>query len=145
MLPFETRRCYGDITDPSTVVSVPGTGAQSTITVTVDLTDIVDLTHPEQADLIETNAQELTGDWDKYPTRKPPFGWTSTTHSGMAPTQLLGQALFTARFKGLITFSAAVPYFRNLVVFPQLLLGSGCTVKHEWTDPHGTLQQLKIP
>jgi hypothetical protein len=56
---------------------VPG-DAQTTITARVDLTDIADLTDPQQADLIKTNAQELTGDWKVCEL-------SATLRSGSAP------------------------------------------------------------
>jgi hypothetical protein len=144
VLPFETRRQYGDITQPGSIVSVPG-DAQTTITVAVDLTDIVDLTDPEQADVLDTNAQELTGDWLIYGSRANPVGSSSTTHTGIAPTQRLGQALFDNGFKGLITFAATIAHYKNLVVFPQRLTGSPCTITYTWTDPSGAARMLRIP
>ena len=144
-LEFETGRAYGSLTDPRSLVSVPRDDAQTKATVRVYLTDIVDLTHPEQADLIGTNAQELTGDWEVYKDRKPPYGCPSLTHTGIAPTQQLGEALFYSGVKGFITFSAAVPFFKNLVVFPERLAGTPCTLAYEWIDPSGTPQRLQIP
>ena len=70
-LPFETRRTFGYLTQPATIVSVPARDAYTRITANVYLTDIADLTDPQQADLIFTNAQELTGDWEVYPDRTP--------------------------------------------------------------------------
>jgi hypothetical protein len=124
---------------------VPARDAYTRITANVYLTDIADLTDPQQADLIFTNAQELTGDWEVYPDRTPPVGCTSTTNTGLAPTQQLGQEMFNNRFIGFITFSAALAHFKNLVVFPQHLPGSVCTITYSWTDEHGQMQQLQIP
>lgn len=123
---------------------MPG-DAQTTITARVDLTDIADLTDPQQADLIKTNAQELTGDWKVYPNRTPLTRLKSSSHAGIAPTQLLGEALFQGGFKGLVTFSAAIAHYKNLVVFPQHLIGSRCSIAYQWTDQHGAVRSLKIP
>jgi hypothetical protein len=144
-LSFETHRTYGKITQPSTVVSVPGRDAHTTVTAGVYLTNIADLTDPQQADLIATNAQELTGDWEVYPRRTSPPGSLSTTHTGIAPTQQLGQELFNSGFLGLITFSAAIADFKNLVVFPQRLAGSECSITYTWTERSGQQRYLKIP
>jgi hypothetical protein len=144
-LPFETGRCYGNIRDPKSIVPVPTGLAQTIVTVQAYLTEIADLSNPQQADIIETNAQELTGDWETYSNRYPLPGCSSMTHSGIAPTQRLGEALFKCGLKGFITFSAAVPDFKNLVVFPQRLAGSPCTLAYTWTDPSNITRTQTIP
>jgi hypothetical protein len=53
--------------------------------------------------------------------------------------------LFNCGLKGFITFSAVVPDFKNLVVFPQHLAGSGCSLAYAWIDPSGGIQSQTIP
>jgi len=92
-----------------------------TLNVDVVLHEVVDLTdvHAAQASL-QTNVQELTGDWDCYAVRSsitPVFD-----PNGITPTQELGMQLFlTSGIEAFQTVSARVPYHRNIVIFPQKL------------------------
>ena len=66
------------------------------INITVQLSRIVNLCRPSQRRLIETTAQELTGDWRGYSLRNPnavfsPPYWTNV------PTQKLGTSLYAVR------------------------------------------------
>jgi hypothetical protein len=82
---------------------------------------VADLSRAGQRRLIETTAQELTGDWRSYYLRNPnpalnPPHWTNI------PTQRLGSALYGVRgLDGFIVHSAKAPVLRNLVVFPDKL------------------------
>jgi len=141
----ETRFHHGILTRPRTSTA-PQPELFVVIPVEVELTDVADLTHPEQADLINTNAQELTGDWRAYSKRVKPDGCTSLTHTETSPTQQIGQALFDCgEYKGFITFSAVEPAHANLVIFPERLTGTGSRIKYAYTDHHGNQNQMQIP
>ncbi len=113
--------------------------AWTILNVQVTLQAVADLTLvPEQLKLL-TTAQELTGDWDGYRLR--------TSHSsvnqpvGLAPTQLLGQALHgTAGLEGFRAISAKIPTHMNLVVFPDKVLPKSSIV---FTDQAG--KTFRIP
>jgi hypothetical protein len=113
--------------------------------VKVVLQRIADLTVVSQQELIETTAQELTGDWRGYRHR------TSAAASikepvGTAPTQNLGEAIFEVRgLEGFRTVSARLPYHRNLVIFPQKMFRGS---RLEFHDPSAGLFQVingKVP
>lgn len=78
---------------------------------TVSLRAVADLTDPAEQGRIGTSAQELTGKWDQY------------THSGRAPTQHLGAALFDLPgLEGFLVPTAVLGIpGTNLVVFPEKL------------------------
>jgi RES domain-containing protein len=91
------------------------------INVNIQLSRVADLTKVSQRRLIDTSAQELTGDWRGYllrnphPTLRAPY-WTNV------PTQKLGRALHGVRgLEGFVTYSAKVATHRALVVFPSKL------------------------
>jgi hypothetical protein len=114
---FEVEALYGSPTNV-TATARP----YATLNIDVQLHEVVDLTDVSEQSQIETNAQELTGDWRGYDLRSN--SGASIRHPvGCAPTQELGAALFAEpRLEGFITISAKVPSHRNLVVFPQKLL-----------------------
>ncbi len=94
-------------------------GSFAVVHVKVVLQQIADLTLVSQQDLIETNAQELTGDWRRYQHRRAPLARIKE-HIGTAPTQDLGEALFAvAGIEGFRALSAKLAYHRNLIVFPD--------------------------
>jgi RES domain-containing protein len=64
---FETEALFGSLTGP--LVPSPAR-ALVILPISVNVTDITDLTDGAQAHLVETNAQELTGDWRRYAHRK---------------------------------------------------------------------------
>ena len=104
-----------------------------TVNVTVQLQAVADLTEVATLSLLETSAQELTGDWLGYQQRGP---LTSVPQPvGLAPTQALGAALFAVPgLEGFRTFSARLPYHSTLIVFPEKLqLGSAVTFHHPAT------------
>jgi hypothetical protein len=143
----ETRMMYSGLAgEGSGIVANPGAGAFTVIPVSVYLGSIsvADLTHPEQADIIETNAQELTGDWRAYKHRRSTYGSVSTTHTGPAPTQQLGQALFDADFKAFVTFSAVNPRYKTLAVFTERLVAPD-RLLYDYEDDSGQAQNISIP
>ena len=90
------------------------------VPVNVSLGNVVDLTKVSQQQIIETNAQEITGDWRAYGYRRPESAVPEPV--GLAPTQELGQALFeTPRVEAFLYTSAKRPDHCNLAVFPQKL------------------------
>ncbi len=93
--------------------------------------------------MIETNAQELTGDWRTFAQR---FGFrlSSSPHAGPAPTQLFGGALFQAGFEGLISFSAKCPDRKILAVFPARLAAPS-RLKYDYSDAGGHGYTVSIP
>jgi hypothetical protein len=95
----ETKMMYSGLPgDMSGIVANPGAGAFTVVPINVYLSTIcgADLTHSAEADIIDTNAQELAGDWRWYKHRPLTYGCPSPTHTGAAPTQQLGQALLTS-------------------------------------------------
>jgi hypothetical protein len=104
--------------------------AWTILNVQVSLQAVADLTVvPEQLKLL-TTAQELTGDWYCYSQRTPHS--TVSQPAGLAPTQVLGQALH--RLPGLEGFravSANLPTHMNLVVFPDKLHPGSSIVFHD--------------
>lgn len=90
--------------------------------------------------MLQTSAQELTGDWQGYQHRRPQDIVNQSV--GAAPTQALGQVLFTT--PGVEAFravSAKVPNRMTLVVFPgKLAQGSWLKVY----DPNGKVIE-RIP
>jgi hypothetical protein len=90
------------------------------LNVQVILQAVADLTEVAEQLKLLTTVQELTGDWRGYLRRNLQTPVSQPT--GLAPTQLLGRALYRARrFEGFRTLSARVPTHRNLVVFPDRL------------------------
>ena len=116
---FEVQALLGSPTQPGGIIPHPRQ-AWTVLNVEVQLHAVVDLTQDFQLQLIETTAQELTGDWRSYQQRRPT---TSVSRPArVAPTQALGAALFAVPgLEGFRTLSAKLPYYSNLVVFPQKL------------------------
>ncbi len=114
---FEIGALAGDPLVAGGILTAPGSFA--IVHVKVVLQKIADLALVPQQELIETTAQELTGDWRGYQLR------TSATASvrepiGTAPTQDLGEALSSVLgIEGFRILSAKLPYHRNLVIFPE--------------------------
>lgn len=131
------------LTRPGPFVTLP---IMVTLPITVGLTAVGDLTDPAESAAVDTNAQELTGDWRSYATRIPPAA-PPTPHSGVPPTHSLGIALHgLGKHQGLITFSATLPDYRILVVFPdRLLKGSTDFLQYSFHDDRGALQIKRIP
>ena len=113
-----------------------------TLPIVAGLTCVADLTDPVEAAMVETNAQELTGDWRSYATRISPFV-PPGPHSGLPPTQSLGLALHgLARHQGLTT----LPDYKILVIFPdRLSKGSADYVQYSFHDDRGAMHVRRIP
>jgi hypothetical protein len=126
------RITCGDPFTPS-LAMLPASPAVATVRVRVDLQSVVDLTDLHTQRQVRTSVQELTGDWEGY--RKRSAKTSVCVPTGLAPTQLLGQALFDAGdVEGCLYVSAKWPVFKNLVVFPEHLL-PGSTL--EFLDAKG--------
>jgi len=112
----------------------------------VSLTAVADLIDPVEAATVDTNAQELTGDWRSYATRIPPVA-SPSPHSGVPPTQSLGIALHgLGKYQGLITFSATLPDYKILVVFAdRLVKGASDYLQYSFHDDRGAMQVKRIP
>ena len=105
-----------------------------TLPILVSLGAIADVTDPAEAMVVETNAQELTGDWRSYATRIPPAG-PSRPHTG-TPPQILGSALFAL---------GSLPDYKILIVFPDRLNGTPDYLQYSYHDARGTIQVKRIP
>jgi RES domain-containing protein len=109
-------------------------------TVEVTLSSAADLTDPAQAAQLGTSAQELTGNWSTYELRQP-----SPPDDRLAPTQLLGDALFKSNsISGIISFSAKIPEFRILAIFPERLTKRD-RLRYNFSDPSGVTRTISIP
>jgi hypothetical protein len=107
---------------PGSAIAHPGVAALI-LNFQITLGEVVDLTEVSAQPLLQTTAQELTGDWDGYQSRNARTSVIAPT--GIAPTQELGEALFLTGIEGFRSLSAKVPYVRTLMVFPtNLKLGS---------------------
>jgi RES domain-containing protein len=129
---FEVQALFGSPTQPGSVIPHPRQ-AWITINVTVQLQAVADLTAVTAHTLLETTAQELTGDWRGYQQRSPLT--TVREPVGTAPTQALGAALFAVpALEGFRSLSAPLPYHSTLIVFPQKLQpGSVVAFHHPYT------------
>ncbi|HEX5447558.1 MAG TPA: hypothetical protein VFW87_27330 [Pirellulales bacterium] len=99
----------------------PDAGTHLIVASEIVLQQIADLTNAESLACLETNVQELTGDWTIYNSVKhrPHLASLPT----LAPTQQLGQRLFSdPRIEGFKVFSAKKPECLSLVIFPEKLL-----------------------
>ena len=141
---FEARALFGSPSTPGGVVPHPSRPLV-TLPILVGLSAVADITNPAEATLIETNAQELTGDWRSYATRIPPVGPTAP-HTGVPPTQSLGTALFAlGSSQGFVSFSATLADYKILVVFPDRLKGTPDYLQYSYHDDRGTMQVKRIP
>jgi RES domain-containing protein len=136
---FEARALFGSPAAPGGVVAHPAR-ALATLPISVSVSDIADLTEAAQATILSTNAQELTGDWVAFRSRPG-----VSPHSGTAPTQELGQALFNLGYKGFVSFSAQLPDYKILGVFTTRLVAGADSLAYSYHDPHGVLITAQIP
>ena len=89
---------------------------------------------------LATTAQELTGDW--YGNLQRTAQSSVSQPTGLAPTQLLGQALHRLPgLEGCRAISAKQPTHMNLVVFPDKLHPGSSIVFHDL----GTGNKFAIP
>ena len=128
---------------PGTQVVVPNpAGTWVILNVTVALTAILDLTEVSVQNALQTNFQELTGDWRGYYLRT--FPGSSVQGTGPpAPTQMLGAALHRIpKLLGFLTISSQDPTRKNLVIFPDKIQ-TPAAGKIEFTDPaSGLVHQI---
>lgn len=103
---------------------------QVTLGNVANLTDVVGT----QA-LLQTSAQELTGDWQGNHVRalgSAPPGITVPAPSNLAPTQELGLALHQVPdIEGFLSISSVVPTRRILVVFASKLI-AGSSLRYSY-------------
>lgn len=135
---FEAGAVLGSY-KPGRYVSHPSVALLS-MNVQVILTDVMDLTDSHTQNLLGTNVQELTGDWDAYQIRNRRTSVSNPT--GIAPTQELGRALFATGREGFRSVSAKVPYAKTLTVFPDNLLRTSSLV---FTDMSNGAVVYRIP
>lgn len=142
---FEARALFGSPSVPGGVVPHPSRPLV-VLPITVGLSDVADLTVSAEAATVDTNAQELTGDWRSYATRIPP-AFPPAPHSGLPPTQNLGFVLYgLGKYKGLISFSATLPDYKILIVFrDRLLKGVSDHLEYSYHDDRGVKQDKRIP
>ena len=100
---------------PGRGVPHPGIGVL-VLNAQIVLQQVYDLSSVSEQSTIQTNVQELTGDWDGYQSRSV---FTSVSAPvGIAETQTLGESLFSTGVEGFRSVSAKIPYTRTLMVFP---------------------------
>jgi hypothetical protein len=135
---FEGEFLWGSPLSPGGVLPSPRPCV--TVNVMVQLQRVADLTKKSEQDLLETTAQELTGDWRGYQHRASALALVREP-IGTAPTQALGEALFsTPAVEGFRTLSAKLPYHVILGVFPEkMYVGSHLEFRY---DPAGFLQVI---
>jgi RES domain-containing protein len=141
---FEAQALFGSPLTPGGVVPHP-TASLVTLAIQVQLSLVVDLSDPAQATLVDTNAQELTGDWRGYQQRGSATSVAGPT--GKAPTQELGEQLFALcpTIQGFLTLSARLPYYKILGIFTQRLSTGIDYVRYSITGPSGQSQPIQIP
>ncbi len=139
---FEAQALFGSPTTPGGSIPAPA-GAWTVLTVRVQLDAVIDLSDVASQAVLDSSAQELTGDWRGYRQR------SSTTNvgnpTGTAPTQALGEAIHRdpRGLEGLLTVSAKLPYNRNLVTFPGHVRPRSF-VEYEWIDSAGVSHAFRI-
>lgn len=128
---------------PGSQLIVPNpTGTWVILNVAVSLKAVLDLTDAGVQQILQTNFQELTGDWYGYYLRT--FPGSSVKGLGPpAPTQILGAALHRLpKLLGFITISSQDPTRKNLIVFPDKIKTSA-DGQIEFTDPAtGTVHRI---
>lgn len=93
------------------------------VNVGVSLSRVADLTNLWNLRSLQSNVQELTGDWRGYLFR-PEVPRLRSPYWSNVPTQRLGRALYQiAGLEGFLTYSSRDSTKTNLVVFPAKLNG----------------------
>ena len=141
---FEVQALFGSPLTPGGIVAHP-TASFVTLAIQVYLSSVVDISDPAQAGIIDTNAQELTGDWRGYSQRNPTTPVSGPT--GKAPTQEFGEELFAkcSDVQGFQSLSARLPYYRVLGIFPDRLKKGADYVRYSIPDANGNQQTIEIP
>ncbi|HWQ32780.1 MAG TPA: RES family NAD+ phosphorylase [Blastocatellia bacterium] len=116
---LEVQALFGSPLNASGLIPSPR-HSYTVLNLTVNLAGVADLTsHKSQTDL-ETNPQELTGDWIGYQIRS--LLTSVRAVPGPAPTQQLGNEINTlADIEAFCTLSAKAPDQMNLVIYPDKL------------------------
>jgi hypothetical protein len=132
---FEAQVVFGDPKVPGLPLYGRPRGGWTVMDVSVSLSVIVDLSDPTAQAHLDTSIQEMTGDWIGYNYRSQYPSATVRTSIGNAPTQVLGEALYSDSrdLEGFLYISAKIPWHRNLVVFPEHLRPVSY-VEYEWDD-----------
>ena len=104
------------------------------LNVQIILHEVVDLTETSAQIPLNTNAQELTGDWKGYDIRSSISPIANP--KGIAPTQELGLELFKTGVEGFRSISARVPDHKTLTVFVDNLR-TGISLR--FSDPSGSI------
>src|SRR5439155_2275424 len=109
---FEVGAPLGSPWTPGSLVPNPR-GTWVSLNVTVNLQSLIDVTSVSEQNLLESNVQELTGDWLGYRFRS--LFTPVTAPTGKAETQRLGSALFRREdCEGFLFTSARVSCYQNL-------------------------------
>lgn len=128
---------------PGSSVVVPNpSGTWVILNVAVSLPSILDLTDEAHQRLLQTNLQELTGDWYGFYLRS--FPGSSVKGAGPpVPTQILGAALHRIpKLQGFVTVSSLDPTRKNLIIFPDKIK-TPVDGKVEFTNPSsGAIHQI---
>ena len=128
---------------PGSNLAVPNPhGSWAILNVSVVLTAVLDLTDATVQQVLQTNFQELTGDWQGYDLRRDPRA-SVKGKAQAAPTQELSSALYhIAGLLGFLTISAKAPKRKNLIIFPDKIK-TPADGKIEFTDPaSGIVHQI---
>lgn len=131
------------LSPPGSDLAIPNPhSAWAVLNVNVSLTSVIDVTDSKVEQLLQTNMQELTGDWQGYDLRSKPGASIKRTRQA-APTQELGLALYRiSGLLGFLTASAKAPNRKNLVIFPDKMK-TPVDGKLEFTDPAtGVVHQI---
>lgn len=139
---FEVQALFGAPTRPGGLVPNPARN-WVTLSVKVQLSAVADLMQVLAQQVLQTSAQELTGDWQGYQLRGP--GMSVSQPVGLAPTQELGEALKrdVRQIEGFRAVSAKLPYHQILGVFPQNLR-PGSSVRFTYRDSSGADRELVV-
>jgi hypothetical protein len=141
---FEKRAQFGNpYGDPVNLLISSRIKNTTVVPVDVILDAVLDLSDVGTHSLLETNAQEITGDWNGYEWRgrglPPPMGMLAAP-TGLAPTQQLARELFqNPLIKGIISISAKVPTTCCLVIFTHKMQSPDSL---RWEDPNTGQQEL---
>jgi hypothetical protein len=131
------------LSPPGSNLTIPNPHSSwAVLNVNVALKTILDLTDEKVEQILRTNFQELTGDWQGYDLRANPL--VSVKRSAdAAPTQKLGLTLYRIPgLLGFLTLSAKAPARKNLVIFPNKIK-TPADGKIEFTDPStGKVHQI---
>ncbi len=131
------------LSPPGSDLSIPNPhSAWAVLNVNVALKAVLDLTDIKVERILQTNFQELTGDWQGYDLRSKP-GATIKRGAQAAPTQELGLALYRIPgLLGFLTVSSKAPARKNLIIFPDKIK-TPADGKIEFTDPSsGIVHQI---